>query len=64
MSKRVPPSVREVWEWKAKAEEETRNLTSEEVIAYYRDRGKELLNEMGLDLPIVAPSKVQKSWPL
>ncbi len=47
----VPPSLQEVWDWKKAAEEETRGMTREQLIEFYRQAGDEFEKQLGLRLP-------------
>ncbi len=47
----VPPSLQEVWDWKARADEETRGMSREELIEFYRQAAERFERELGLDLP-------------
>ncbi|HKQ49381.1 MAG TPA: hypothetical protein VJZ71_15025 [Phycisphaerae bacterium] len=47
----VPPSLQEVWDWKKAAEEETRGMTREQLIEFYRQAGDEFEKQLGASLP-------------
>ena len=43
-----PPSLVEVWKWKEAIHNDTKNMTSEERIKYFRDGAKETIKKLGL----------------
>lgn len=47
----VPPSLQEVWDWKKAAEDETRGMTREELIEFYRKAGDEFEKQLDQRLP-------------
>lgn len=51
MSDFVPPSLQEVWDWKKAAEEETRGMTREQLIEFYRRMSDEFEKRLGQRLP-------------
>ncbi len=51
MTELVPPSLQEAWDWKTRAEEETRGMSREELIQFYRQAAERFERELGLDLP-------------
>ncbi|RIK65233.1 MAG: hypothetical protein DCC65_12970 [Planctomycetota bacterium] len=51
MSERVPPSLKEVWDWKARTEERTRGMDRARLIEFYRERADAFEKALGLNLP-------------
>jgi hypothetical protein len=51
MSDTAFPSLKEVWEWKRQTEEETKGMSREQLIDFYRRKGREALQRFGIDLP-------------
>jgi hypothetical protein len=43
--------MKEVWEWKRRAEETTRGMSASEIIEFYRKRADEVQQELGISLP-------------
>jgi hypothetical protein len=51
MTDRVKRAMKEVWEWKRRAEETTRGLSRAELIDHYRRQNKKVQRKLGLHLP-------------
>ena len=55
----VSKVMKEVWRWKEEVYQDTKNMTSAERIAYFRDASRRLEEKTGmkLDLPRAEPRK-------
>lgn len=51
MNERVPPSLKEVWDWKARTEERTRGMNRARLIEFYREGADAFEKSLGLNLP-------------
>ncbi len=50
MNKAVPPSLEEVWKWKEETAKQTRDMSRNELIRFYRDGANAVLKKLGADL--------------
>jgi hypothetical protein len=53
----VPQSLREVWDSKQRADEDTRGMSRKELIRYYREKADEAERRLGLKLERQPASK-------
>jgi|GEM_PF-3352912 len=60
-SSNVPPTLREVWESKQRADAETRGMSREELIRYYREHADEAARRLGIKLHAQPASKARSS---
>jgi hypothetical protein len=51
MNDAIPLSLREVWDWKGKAEQVTAGMSGPELIEFYKRQADEVQRLLGLDLP-------------
>lgn len=51
MSDFVPPSLKETWDWKKKAEDRTKGMSRDELINYYREAADSFEKALGITLP-------------
>lgn len=50
MSDFVPPGLNEVWDWKKRAEEETKSMSREQLIEFYKTKADEVQRRLNLVL--------------
>ncbi|MBN1342988.1 MAG: hypothetical protein JXQ73_09935 [Phycisphaerae bacterium] len=50
MSDRVDLAMQEVWDWKRRAEESTRDMSGAAIMEFYRSRAAEVQQKFGLAL--------------
>ena len=60
MTDTVDRVMREVWEWKAAAEDATHGMPASKLIEFYTKEANEAQRRLGVDLPTRAPSEVAR----
>jgi hypothetical protein len=61
MNNPVDEGMREVWEWKRRAEEATRGMNRAELIEFYRREADEVERRWGLNLKRQDPADVAQT---
>ena len=54
---KVSKMMEEVWRWKEEVAEETKDMTSEELIAHFRQAGQRLAEKTGKELNVRKASR-------
>lgn len=61
MTNRVDRAMQEVWDWKQRAEQATRDMDRATVIAFYRKAADQVQQRLGVDLVSQPASEAARS---